>query len=76
MIKRFEQIVPDSCFNRARNDEIIFVLLGRDAAAPATIRFWIAERIRLGKNRAGDLQVAEAEECAKRMEVAALRLGI
>lgn len=50
-----------SCLNRARDDEMVFVLLGRDAAAPAAIRAWVAERIRLGKNRPDDGQVLEAE---------------
>jgi hypothetical protein len=45
-----------------------FVLLGRDAAAPAAIRAWIVERIRLGKNQPGDEQIIEAEECARSME--------
>jgi hypothetical protein len=53
--------------NRARDDELTFVLLGRDAAAPAAIRAWIAERIRLGKNRVGDVQLIDAEMCAQTM---------
>jgi hypothetical protein len=54
--------------NKARNDEMTFVLLGRDAAAPVAIRAWIAERIRLGKNSPNDSQVVEAELCARTME--------
>jgi hypothetical protein len=53
---------------RARDDEMTFVLLGRDQAAPVAIRAWIAERIRLGKNRPDDAQVLEAEQCARTME--------
>lgn len=68
MRKRDELTNPDSCLNRARDQELTFVLLGRDAAAPAAIRFWIAERIRLGKNRPDDPQVVEAEQCARTME--------
>lgn len=68
MIKRDEEKRADSCFNRALPDEWLFVLLGRDAAAPATIRAWCAERIRLGKNEPGDAQVSEALECAAEME--------
>lgn len=69
MLKRNELANSKSCLNRAADDEMLFVLLARDAAAPATIRFWIAERIRLGKNKADDDQVLEAEECARRMEL-------
>ena len=51
----------------AHRDEMVFVLLGRDAAAPAAIRAWAAERIRLGKNAPGDEQVTEALACAVTM---------
>lgn len=69
MIKRDEIEHPESCFNKAQDDERVFVMLARDAAAPATIRFWIAERLRLGKNKPDDAQILEAYECAKRMEI-------
>jgi hypothetical protein len=64
MIKRKEATDPKSCWNRADDDEIVFVLLARDPAAPATILAWINERIRLGKNHAGDAQVIEATKAA------------
>jgi len=64
MIKREELSNPQSCMSRAKEDEMTFVLLGRDAAAPAAIRAWIKERVRLGKNREGDAQIVEARECA------------
>lgn len=38
----------------------MFVLLGRDKATPATIRFWVNERIRLGKNTDIDDQIKQA----------------
>jgi hypothetical protein len=59
---------PGSCLNRARDNEIIFVLLARDAAAPAAIRAWAGERMRLGKNRLSDPQILEALSCADAME--------
>jgi hypothetical protein len=66
MRKRDE--LANGCMAKARDDEMTFVLLGRDFAAPAAIRFWIAERIRGGKNRPGDPKLVEAEECARTME--------
>ena len=45
-----------------------FVLLSRDPAAPKAIRYWVHERIRLGKNQPGDPQMVEALECAKTMD--------
>lgn len=68
MIKRKELTDPKSCMSRADNDEMTFVLLGRDLAAPTAIRAWVAERIRLGKNTEQDAQIIEALECAEWME--------
>ncbi len=68
MRKRDELNDPKSCMMRARDDEMTFVLLGRDVAAPAAIRAWIKERIRLGKNRPDDHQIAEAMYCALTIE--------
>ena len=61
MRKRLELTDPASCMSRARDDEMTFVLLGRDKAAPAAVRAWIEERIRLGKNTREDPQILEAE---------------
>ena len=66
MIK-FEEAAT-SCLNRAGDQEMIFVLLGRDAAAPTAIRRWAEERIRLGKNAATDEQILEALHCADFMD--------
>lgn len=66
MRKRDE--LTKGCMAKAHDEEMTFTLLGRDAAAPSTIRFWIAERIRLGKNTPGDAQLTEAEACAQAME--------
>jgi hypothetical protein len=68
MRKRDELTDPESCMSRARDDEMTFVLLGRGPAAPAAIRAWIAERIRLGKNQPDDHQVAAAKYCALTIE--------
>ena len=70
MIKREELSNPASCINRAREDEMTFVLLGRDPAAPETIRSWVRARILLGKNKLEDAQIIEALECARKMELA------
>lgn len=68
MKKRDELTDPSSCMSRARDDEWTFVLLGRDQAAPATIRFWVKERIRLGKNTMSDPQIREALDAAYAIE--------
>ena len=68
MIKRDELTDSASCLNKASDDEMIFVLLGRDKAAPAAIRAWIAERISLGMNFYNDQKLTEAEKYAQAME--------
>ena len=56
------------CMAKALPAEMTFVLLSRDVTAPATIRFWVAERIRTGKNQPYDAQIIEALACADTME--------
>ena len=74
MIKTDELTDSNSCMNRARDDEMTFVLLARDAAAPVAIKAWVAERIRLGKNKLEDAQIQDALHCAVIMESSRLLL--
>jgi hypothetical protein len=68
MRKEDELTTIHSCMGHAHPKEMVFVLLSRDAAAPAAIRAWVAERLRLGKNAERDQQIVEALECATTME--------
>lgn len=68
MRKKDELSRENTCMRLAHPDEMTFVLLGRDAAAPAAIRAWIAERVRLGKNAESDAQIVEAIAYAQTME--------
>lgn len=68
-MRKFEELTnPKSCMFRAGDNEMTFVLLGRDKAAPVAIRAWIEERLRLGKNQPEDAQIKEADACAYTME--------
>lgn len=67
MLKSLEVSDPESCLNVALEDEPIFVLLGRDASAPAAITAWFADRLNRCKNRAGDPQMIEAREAISAM---------
>lgn len=69
MKKKDEIADPSSCWNKARNEEQLFILLGRDEAAPRTIREWCRLRIELGKNMPGDPQVISALEKANDIEM-------
>jgi hypothetical protein len=71
--KRDELADPNSCFNRAADDEILFVLLQRDPATPNTIRAWIRERIRLGLNSAGDDKIQSAWDAILAMDAKTCR---
>lgn len=68
MKKSEEFIRDDSCFNKAENDEMLFVLLARDASAPVAVRAWIHHRLLSGKNKETDAQIVEARRVADEME--------
>lgn len=51
---------PDSCWNKALPEELVFVLLGRDPASVAAVLAWCSERVRTGKNQRGDAQITSA----------------
>lgn len=67
MLKRDELADPNSCLNKAKDDEPIFVLLGRDASAAPAIIEWTASRIELGLNLKGDAQIRDAYKIAEQM---------
>lgn len=68
VIKVEELSDPASCMSKARDNEMTFVLLARDEAAPYAIRAWVEERVRLNKNKYSDPQIKDAIACADRME--------
>lgn len=68
MRKKDELSKTHTCMQHAHPEEMTFVLLSRDAAAPVAIRAWVAERLRLGKNAESDTQIVEALDCAATME--------
>ena len=41
MIKSYEKFNIHSCFNKAEDDEPIFVLRSKDKLAPLVIEFWM-----------------------------------
>lgn len=68
MRKCDEESNPNSYWNKAVPGEEVFVLLGRDPAAATVLRFWAEVRVRLGCNRYGDTQTADAIAMAERLE--------
>lgn len=69
MRKKEELSSDNTCMGHAHPDEMVFVLIGRDPAAPVAVRAWVAERLRLGKNAETDPQVVEALRVADTMEL-------
>jgi len=69
MRKKDELTREHTCMQHAHPEEMVFVLLSRDAAAPVAIRAWVAERLRLGKNVETDAQIVEALKSARVMEI-------
>lgn len=67
MKKRDEISNPNSCLNRAADDEPLFVLRGKDVAAPEVIRDWAHRRVMCGKNEKADEQIREAIQLADEM---------
>ncbi len=67
MRKQDELSRKDTCMAHAHPQEMTFVLLGRDVAAPFAFRAWADERVRLGKNTETDAQIVEARACADTM---------
>lgn len=60
MLKRYERDNPDSCWNKAGDDEIVFVLLERDPSMFRTLRFWVKDRCDNGLNKYGDPKILDA----------------
>jgi hypothetical protein len=75
MRKKEELSNPKSCINKAKDNEMTFVLLGRDIAAPYAIREWVEKRIWEGKNKRNDPQIIEALQCASIMENERIKKG-
>lgn len=66
-MRKREELV-NGCMAKATDDEMTFVLLGRDESAPVAIRAWIDDRIRRGKNQPNDEKIIEAKSCAALMD--------
>lgn len=65
--KKDELTNPNSCMSKAHDDEMTFVLLARDPAAPAAIQGWIYRRVEMGLNDMADQKIKEAKECRLEM---------
>lgn len=69
-MRKFQELTdPNSCMSKAFLNEMTFVLLARDVAAPAVIREWCRLRCTVYmKNKPDDPQIVEALACADEME--------
>lgn len=68
MKKYLEHSKPQSCWNKAQWTERLFILLERDAVTASTIRWWAAQRVQAGLNKADDKQIMEAIKLAEEID--------
>lgn len=68
MLKCLEIARPDSCWNKAQDGELVFVLLERDASAARAVRTWCSDRLSRGLNQPNDPQIQEALNWAETAE--------
>ena len=66
-MKKRDELTQHGCLSKALDDEMLFVLLARDPAAPIAIEAWVQARYKLGLNQPGDPKINEALECAYQM---------
>jgi len=69
MIKREEIANPDSCLNRAEDDEPIFVLRAHDKTVPSVIRAW-ANGYAFEKGGLGRMNARELEKYNAALDIA------
>jgi hypothetical protein len=55
---------PNSCWNKARDDEQVFILLGRDEQMAGTIRDWADRRIAAGVDTDSSPKILSARRLA------------
>lgn len=75
MLKANERTYPNSCWNKAKDDEIVFVLIDRDPEMADTIRDWARRRVEHGHNKATDDKIRHALVLADVIEVKQKGLG-
>lgn len=68
-MRKRDELRGPSCMTNALDDEMVFVLLARDRAAPLAIRAWAEARVALGLNLRTDEKIVEAFKAAETMEI-------
>lgn len=76
-MKKFEERMhKDSCWNKAKDDQYVFVMIDHDLAMPDTIRDWAARRVKLGLNKWEDPKIQSALEEALVIETQQRQAGL
>jgi hypothetical protein len=69
MARKHEELIdPNSCLNKARDDEMLFILCGDDRSAPSTVMDWIRHRVEFGQNAPTDGKLQCAGSVAEIMD--------
>lgn len=61
MTKHEEKRDPDSCWNKALENEPVFVIRAKDPVCGLIVNLWCAIRINAGLNMRGDDKLTDAE---------------
>lgn len=69
MIKKDELSNPNSCLNRAQDDEPLFVLRANDPIAPHVVKAW-ADQYLQGKALGGGAQLNHVQKYREAMDLA------
>ena len=64
MLKIDEANMPDSCWNKTKDDEYVFILRERDPQFAAIVMEWARQRVEHGQNKEHDAKIVEARKIA------------
>jgi hypothetical protein len=69
-VKKIDELTdPESCLSKAKDDELIFVLLARDPCAASAVEHWIRERVRRGINKLSDAKIVSAIQWCQQVNI-------
>lgn len=59
---------PNSCWNKAHDNDIVFILIQKDPQAPKTIQLWAAMRVLFGNDDLNAPKITSALDIADKID--------